>query len=403
MGTWLNLTNGTFKGFTFHYAIPRANGQHGAARQSTKSSQRVQIIRRPGVDGAQTRGWGQNEKVHVCEIHFLGPTYYTDFEKFRKKLEDGQPGLLTLPEFRKAKMCMFHEMDESAQALEANSKVATVTWFEHTPPPKAAGLSLSGIIGTALGPVTAAIGAVTETVGDAASAVTGAISDATSVITDNPIIDGVQSLENSALSVATSATDFVSTLTQTARAEILGAIADAHACFGLIQEAVTAFTGVSATPTAPENLGVDPITFQPIISSTAPVILPPPPNPLALPTVASSVKISANNLDTVDGVTNFASAVSAALSSARDSLVSNTQGRASDAGDAISSALTAFQTLVAAQIGALGSVVILPFTMSLIEVCFYNGIDVANLRVIHKKNSWIDDILVIPGGTQIQL
>jgi GTP:adenosylcobinamide-phosphate guanylyltransferase len=392
MEEWKNLTDGSFKGVQFHVAIARASGgNHGVVREEVATERRLQLVQRPLVDGAAVRDFGRGPEIYTAEICFFGPTYVEDFSAFKAVLNQGTPGVLILPDLPKAVNASFQRMTEIAETGSGMSKTVRVIWVETN-------LQGEEIRKEALS--TAGLSVV-----ESKSAIDQAVSSTLSALNGNPVIAGVKAVE-SGLSQARRLANTVLTLEQGVRHRIIQLEANVKGTLNLVKQATddiaSIFGGKAKPSTVRKDLGTDAVTGQKIADYSDPETAPKAADPLAKPDAAPQIDLPTRNLGSAAGAKLFLSRANAILSSHRDELSGLAQGRVGDVSDAMSSTIQSLQNLSNA-IGSQDVRVIVPFEMSLLEVLFFNGVQLDQLAAVHQKNRSIDDVLLIPKGTVVTL
>lgn len=401
---WKNLTNGSFKGFNFHVALPSGDQIQGISSEEISLERRLQVIKRPLVDGAKVNDYGRDAEQYTAEIHFHGENWLEQFRQFRAVLDQGMPGTLILPTKEEAVQAYFQKMTRTADASGGNHLVVRCTWIEHneqadTGTAQKANLSaakadLDGKIDTALG-----------------------------ILQNNPLLSAVRAME-SGISVARQAANTVLTLTEGVRNRIKQLDANIQGTLSLVKEATdeivsifqsgvnsaainpfandtgSAASGAVATTSA---TGYDPETGQRIADFTEPDVPPPPPSPIAKPAIAPDVSVSTRSLDTDSGIKMFSSSAMAQMKADAAELVDHASGRTDDVSQAVTDVINSLQDVVSTVTLQGATLVVVPLEMSLAEVLFQNGISLDRLMEFYQKNSFLSDPMVVPAGSVITL
>ncbi|MGZ3687129.1 MAG: DNA circularization N-terminal domain-containing protein [Bdellovibrionota bacterium] len=389
---WQNLTNGSFRGIPFHVAIPSRDHQYGVESEEMTLERRLQFIKRPLIDGAPVRDWGQDPETFVAVIEFFGVNHAKTAETFLQALNQGAPGTLILPTAPKAVLAFFWKRSRATSYREGNAIRVTVTWVA------AAEVESAG------NGISTAQDVAAPSIDEAKSALDTDVSNAQSILQNNPFIKAVRGFE-SILSTAKSAVNAVLTLDQGVRSKIVSLQADIASTLALIKagtdEIQAVFSPNKPSASSGGSLGTNTETGETIIDFSEPDVIPAPADPLAPPPVQSTVSISTNNLGSNSGVAIFGSNVAASLSANQSALDVNSSGRTED----VSRSLTAVLNSLAAYISAIGGVAPIEFElltdMSLGEVLFVNSIDLAELRAVQKVNPQVTDPFFIPKGTVV--
>lgn len=407
---WKQITNGTYKGFQFHIASPTRQSGQGAVSIDVQTERRLQLIKRAQVDGAKIRDFGSDPRPITLEIIFFGIGYDKKFDQFEKILNEGTAGTLIIPDRKKAMSAYVHKIGETSDHSSGGSKTIRVTWMEETNKDQSPSTSLLSL-------------PTVPSLDEAASALDSSVDDSLSILQDNPFLTAVRGLE-SGLSTARRAANTVLTLDdavknriQQVAADITGTLALIKSAgstilhlFGLdksklnaaVNKAKSEVGQISAGATS--NIGtVDSETGQRITDFSDPSVLPPAPDPLAKPPIVPNIGVSPKNLQTPAGVQIFAQKAIAAITASRDSIVSDSGGRADDVGGSITTVINAIKSLAAAVATPSLTQVVVPIEMSLMEVMFQNGVDLNSLNDVHNQNTHVVDPLVVPKGTVINL
>jgi hypothetical protein len=401
-GEWKSLTNGSFKGVTFHVAIPKVGEGHGMVSEEIASGRRLQQIKRPGVDGAGIRDFGGEPETYSAELVFFGPTYLDDFNRFKAVLKQGTAGTLILPDVKEAKRAFFESMRETADHSAANCKMVHITWLETN---------------EAGGPVA---NPLRKSLDDSKSALGSALSAASSLLNNNPLIKAVRAAE-SGLSAARSLTNAVFALDAGVRSRILQLQANIQGTLSLVKSASDLIfadthsspsqflspSGASQDPASDKakqiELGVDPETGQKIVDFRSADTAPQTPDPLAKAPLASEVSVNINGIRSPTGINKMGKELSDALKANRDELLAKGGAQVIDVAHGVTAAANALKDFIAQAATPEQRLVIVPREMSLLEVLFQNSITVDQLRNVHQKNPEISDPIVLPAGTVVAL
>jgi prophage DNA circulation protein len=395
---WQNLTNGSFKGVPFHVAIPSRDHQYGIESEEMTLERRLQFIKRPLIDGAPVRDWGSDPETHSAVIEFFGVNHARTAEKFLQTLNEGTPGLLILPTSKKGVLAYFWKRTRTTNVHDGNAIRVTVTWVTATEVQSA---------GT--GKATA-FNVEPVSIDTGKSTLDSDVSNALSVLQNNPFLTAVRTFE-STLSKARSAVNAVLSIEEGVRNKVASLQADLAGTLSLIKSATDEIhsifspSAIAAAKSAISNksLGTNNETGQTVTDFSEPDTIPAQTDPLAPPAVQPSVSIPTNNLNSISGVKNFGDAVVAVLTATRDDLSDNSSGRTEDVIRNLTATLNSFSAYIQAVVGAPPLSFTVPVDMSLGEALFLNGIDLSELRTIHRQNPQVDDPFVVPKGTVLLL
>ena len=95
--------------------------------------------------------------------------------------------------------------------------------------------------------------------------------------------------------------------------------------------------------------------------------------------------------------------IAEALATNRDTLVGDSGGRTEDVSRSVTAVMNSLAEYIAAVVGDAPLSFTVPVDMSLGEAMFLNGIDLANLREVHRANSHVADPFFVAKGTVLSL
>ena len=393
MDDWLELTDGSFKGFVFHVASPTFGlDSHGATDISVKSGRRIHKIQRPFVNGQKTIDLGGKGDDVTVDLIFFGPTYLDRFEEFKKVLNEGSSGKLILPDRREAIQASFESMDETSRSGEGVSKSVRVTWTQDE------------VTATEVA-VGAAEGLIPKGVLDAVSTMSNVVSAAGAVLRNNPVLATIRQFETAVSSVTSTVVTAVA-LGEAVRSRVLTTISNLENSFDTINAAgdqIANFFGGEPDPGGFEAGRVDSETGQPLEDSDADDEVTDQEDPLEAPETEPDTEIEIVSLQTEEGLADFQAQVIALLDDSAESLSSDTDGRTDDVSDSLIEVVNAVRDVVEAASPSEVRLVVTPFELSLAEIMFANEVDLNLLNETLKKNSFINDIHVVPKGSVIRL
>lgn len=392
MDEWFELTDGSYKGFIFHVAVPMSGFNHGATDISVDGSRRIHEIKRPFVDGQRTLDLGANGETINADIVFFGETYLERFEEFKTILNEGTSGTLILPDRRSAIKATFSKITETSRAGESASKTVRVTWVqdEITQDDTASG---------------AVEGKIPKSVIDAVNNVQNKVQSAVDTVNNNVILSTVRQFDQVVSTGVSSVVTAVS-LGTTVRNRILVSVSNLENAFTSIVGAavqIGALFGVSQSGSGFETGQVDPDTGQPIEDAAADDDVTEADDQLAAPETEPTEEIDIISLETAEGLEQFENDTIELLESISESLASDTDGRTDDVTNSITEVKNAVREMVDAASPDDDRLILTPFELSLAEIIFENDGDVNQLNEIYKKNSFIEDIHAVPKGSVIRL
>lgn len=395
---WANLTNGSFKGVPFHAAIPSRDRQYGIESEEMTIERRLQFIKRPLVDGAPVRDWGADPEVYVAVIEFFGVNHAKTAEAFLQTLNEGTPGQLILPTQAKAVLAYFWKRTRATHHNDGNSIKVTVTWVAAT---EVDALGTGKASGSTLTP---------PSIDQAKSSLDADVSNALGILQDNPFLTAVRTFEGG-LSKVRSVVNGVLTLEEGVRNRIAAVEANIKATLALVKSATDQIhalfspsaSAAAKTTSSSTSLGTDKETGQTVIDVSEPDTLPPAADPLAAPEVAATIDVGTSNLGSGSGVIAFGDAIADSLSADRDEVTSSSAGRTEDVARALTTVLNSLAAYIQSVSPTAPLTYTIPYDMSLGEAMFLNGIDLSQMRTIHKANSHVLDPFVVPKGTVLVL
>jgi len=402
-GTGRIFTDGSFKGYTFHVSVPNVDTPHGVMGLEKVNERRLQIIDRPLYDGSDVKDFGRRAEKFTAEICFFGPNYLNEFQQFYNKCNEGSAGKLILPDLSRAVLAMYGGMTQKSSAQDGESITVSAFWYDATA--KASPISKSTILSAA---------DLQSSEANAAGARgKNALQDAFSAINNNSFVQTVLKAPLTARAISNTLASFVNyptTLKIAAlrdvgilQASITSAIASIDVIVGFIVGKNQTASSASAQNTSATAATVDPVTGQTTADFNTPVDKPKIADPLDAPSLVPAVNVPVPTVDSFAGAQSALADIISNLKGTADSLQANTQGRTADILAAIVTANGILTDLYkVAQPGTL-SPYMLPYTMSLVEVLFINGMTADQVDSVFYNNAFIDDILAIPAGTVVYL
>lgn len=399
------FTDGTFKGYRFHVAVPTKDQPHGVNSIEKSSERKLQIIKRPLRDGADINDFGRDARTFSAEVEFHGPNYLNEFASFEAICNEGTAGKLILPDQPKAVLAMFQKMSVRSSAQNGESLLVGVSWIE-------AGSTPSKLLAEALAAQTADQVAAAN---DATSRLEAAVSNAQDVIKNNVFMKGVQSAYGK-LSQARSTINAALKASNTQRKAILDSVGSIQSTLGLansIGDRVLSFVSkksagrAAAAPTAAgsslASQSIDAQTGQQVADFAEPDTVALAADPLAKPSVVPEVQKEIPAIQTGAGAELAVTKVAEALATDAETLAQLSGGRTDDISRAITKVRLCLVDLAATVKPAKLNPYLLQVELSLAEVLFFNGISVDRVQEIYEKNTHIEDVLAIPAGTVIYL
>lgn len=392
---WKYLTDGSFKGYTFHVAVPDLKRMHGAANIEVATERRLQKIHRPMRDGARVQDFGQSARSFSAEIVFFGPNYQYEIQEFKKVISDGLPGVLTLPDQPQSVIAFFEKMTESSSYSGGNSKTFRVSWVEHTE--EATDLP-SGTGQRTLG-----------SAGVIKSQIIEQVDTSLSLLQSNPFLTAIRTFD-ATLSAARSLSNAVTTLDAGVRNRINQLQTDMTETLSAVKGALSVIDSLgSGKKSAPvSSNATDAETGERIVdfsshatspSSGSSVVPQSSLNPTPKPAVSYDTSAIVSN----SKAEQFVSGAVKDLKSQTSGMMTGSSGRTNDVDGSVRTLVLLLGDYVKALKLTSETYVQVPYTMSLMEVLFLNNVDLSKLSEVLSKNTFIDDPLVVAAGSVVKL
>lgn len=404
MADW-RITDGVYKDFTFHVAVPKATTPIGITDQEITTERRLQVSERPLVDAADVEDFGRKSRIFTATIVFFGADYQEQLKAFEAKLNDGKSGTLILPDLDEAVLAKFQRSSRRTNSTDGDTTVMQVTWIEDrqtvvsataTTPTQVAASAASAAIQS--GNLAQAI----PTIQDQAAKVTGGADSALSSLSNNPFLKALNAAE-SAVTNARVTINSVLNIPRNFRQQIISTVRRVQEEINGLKAAINGITDLTtllelgltqASPTR-YNTGLGAVDFRAVdIPSTSvvggnnqvvttPVLTTPiksfPEAEQILRAAIDAINISSQDLESQTGgsTSDFSSESVALINHTKDLLQ-------------IIEAKATVKVLTESQ-------------STLLEVCFRNGLDVSEVDRVYRLNTQLDDILDIPRFTVINL
>jgi|TARA_Y100000034_G_C6910517_1_gene424645 hypothetical protein len=390
---WKEITDGLYKGYRFHISNPIKGGQvHGVSSIQQKVGRRIQQIQRPFVDGGRVKDLAREQGIYTVSIIFFGDNYLRELESFEAILNEGTSGTLILPDEPRAIQASFKSMDKSSGVGESGSKTIQVTWVEDS--------------FDAFQARGAAQGYIPKSITEAASSLTKFVARAKDVINNNQVIGTIRQIESitgdasNAFISAVGLTDQVRGRALTTVANLTGALDGAIDA----QERLLELFGVSDEPASGfSGTAVDPESGNPVSDGLADDDVATFEDPIDEPDVEPDQSVDITSLETRDGLNAFQASVIGLLDKSTETLSVDTKGRVDDIKRSLVPVKNAIRDLVRAANPNEARRVQTPSDLSLAEILFFNDVGLENLEDVYERNQSIDDILLVPKGTVVEL
>jgi prophage DNA circulation protein len=404
-----NVTDAVFKDVRFHVAIPSTsaafvNNNYGIMSQDVSTERRLQISERSLVDGADVEDFGQKPRMFSAEVIFFGRNYNESLKLFQAALNDGKSGVLILPDLDEAVYAKFQKSTRKTSAADGSSTILSVSWVEDR---AKKGTDLSNGLRSQLearnalqkNDVTTALPPVVDL---CATIITYA-NDVKDKIAANPLGKALTDAEN-AVTKATSAINSVLSIPKVLRQSILSTLSRVNSEVSNLQASVQGVLNISSLLDLSLNQGsptrinsqvglVDylapAISVTTLVTGTAKVV----------PAVVPPTPAYQNLQDAVSPLKDLV----ASLLAKNNALETKTTGQTADISSSIVPLLNSVKDLIAILDTSSTKTVMTTTQTSLLEVCFNNGLGVADVNKVYLNNTQLTDILDIPPFSVILL
>lgn len=390
---WKNLTDGSFKGFTFSVALPQKARAHGMVSQQIVHERKLQVVDQPLVDGSGTNDFGRKGRVISAQLVFHGNNLDKDLKSFLDLCNEGTPGILNLPDEPVAINASFQRATVKSEVGQANSKSVEVTWIESD---QVAPAHFGSTVGSGF----------KKSIPEQAAISKSLLGDVISAVNSNPVLAAIRKAETG-LSTIRSAVNAVTSLAEGVRNRIAQIDGEIRGTLAQITDAIDDISkllgGSSSAQQVTFSSSVDVITGQVTADFNDPDEVTPAPNPLVNDQNPATRPVTLTSITSPDSAIIALNALAAQITSNRDELVGDTSGRTNDVYKALTSALATIQDMKASILTESKTLVVVPFELSLLEICFFNGLTVDDVDTVYKSNRHITDPLVVAAGTVIAI
>jgi prophage DNA circulation protein len=389
---WDSLTDGFFKGFQFHTPVPSKDKQFGVSSQKTEKERRLQLIRYPRVNGGKVNDFGANQDVVTLEVVFFGADYLTKYNQFLKVCNDGEPGILVVPVREKALVAYFQKASEVVEVGSGKTIKVTFTFVEDTTidpielQPPGASLSVNTL--------------------EKASELSKKVAEAKKKLSANSFVSAMRSGE-AGLSTIRRYSSAALSIDQNIRNRFNSITSNISGTLDLLTDALNLFMKPKAAQSLAQNI-IDLETGQQVVPFNAVETQSTVADPLTPPTETTITsddvpQITKNNLSSNAGVEVFSDKVTSLLKDQREQATQIGGGRIDDVSKALTQVIVSLQDFKASVAKKKGSPVVVPAQLSIMEVMFYNSVDLSKMNDVIRNNYHLDDVLVIPSGSVVYL
>lgn len=391
---WKNLTDGSFKGFRFHTSKPKKGGDvHGISSQKTTKARRLQIVKKPRVDGGGINDFGADPDTIEVDIIFFGADYLKKYEEFLSLCSDGKPGILVVPVRSRAVVAYFQQVTETTEVGSGGTIRASVSFVEDT----------------TIDPVeleTASTSVVPNSL-QKASALSEKLDAAKKILNSNPLIDAVRFAE-SGISTVRRYANTVIQLDQNIRNRITSVTNEINGTIDLVKGAVSIFKKDKVPSTANTGNLIDPETGQEVVpfdqvdepTEADDILDQPDPTPI---TSENTPELSDSNLVSNAGIEVFTTKASELVKAQREEMALLGGGKTDDISKSLTQVIIALDDFRASIATKAGTPVLVPNDLSIVEIMFHNGIDLNDLSRVISNNRHVSDPLAVDAGTVVYL
>jgi|GEM_PF-4504902 len=390
---WDKLTDGYFKGYRFHVAVPNKDHRHGIVSSKIEIERRLQVIEFRDFKGGKINDLEQKVVPITVDIIFHGPSYQAEYEEFKKICSEGTPGILTVPTEEKSFVVYLQKLSVSDAVGESSTKKVSATFLEDTtidannlpnqnPPPKEYNVT------------------------EERNAILGAIGDVKKSIEESEFLSAVKSFE-SGLSTVRRYSNAVLAIESGIKARIVDLTTNLQGTLTLALMATSVITdnllGIDASDDSGKNVGtqIDPETGNEI------VLLDDPNEQDDEEEVSEIVEVE--NPQVKSAVSSIGKDTESSAELALDSIIVDLKKKS----DGLSETTGAnFEDIRQNLLGIVSSLEVLrsnsaikpvrallvPYSISIFEAFLHNEINLSELRRVIRLNFHIDDPLVIPQG-----
>ncbi len=389
---WKKLTDGYFKGYRFHVAVPSGSTGHGITSSKIEIERRLHIVEFRNFKGGKINDLDQKVVPITVEIVFHGPNYQSEYEEFKRICSEGTAGILTLPTEEKSYVAYIQKLSVSDAVGESSTKKVTATFLEDTtidannlPNPN---IQLSEY-----------------NVAEERNNLLDSIQATKKDINDNEFLSAVKIFE-SGLSGVRRFSNAVLILDSAAKSRIADLTSNLQGTLSLASTAVSVVTdnllGIDESDDSGEELGtqVDPETGNTI------VLLDDPNEQSEEETVEIEEVKNAEIESTVSSIGKGTEssaelaldAIIKDLKEKSESLSGSTGSNFEDIRQNLLSIVSSLENLRSNSASKPTRALLVPYSVSIFEAFLHNSIDLSEIRRVARLNYHIEDLLVIPQG-----
>ena len=396
------ITDASFKGLTFHVAVPAKNSPFGVMSQEIVNERRLQISEKPLIDGAEVEDFGRKPRMFSAEVIFFGDNYLELLRAFEAKLNEGSSGTLILPDLDEAVVAKYQKHTRKSSAQDGNSTLLSVSWVEDKTVRTAASLFTPDPLNIST------VNGKTEDekkdeVNHKADLVKDAVAATRNLLENNSYLQKITDAQN-AVSSQQQTVSSIANLPGDTKNLILGTVSRFKNETDSLQSAMNGLRSYNdilknneadGSPTR-YNTGLGLADFVSIGVATTTVVS-------GSAKVVNAVKLPEVVIQSYTDASSKLKASLAVVKSVQATLQKNTKGATDDIVTANIILINSIQDLIKTLDDKSSKQILTESPTSLIELCFRNGLKVKDVNRVHLLNTQIDDILDIPRYTVVNL
>jgi prophage DNA circulation protein len=390
------ISDGSFKGFSFHTAKPNKNVNFGAISQDVTVERRIQITERALLDGADVEDFGKKARTFSVDVLFFGGDYQDRVDAFDKVLNEGTTGKLILPDLSEAVFAKFTKYGRKTTSTDGGVTVLNVNFIEDRTTKSSVGINVDNL---KLADAQLEKGSTPQ---DIASKSNLNASDLLNKVRNNEYLKKIENQRTAINSVSATINQQVSAIKQTiftvteARSALALSVSNLKAS---INAALSFLDSLKPTNTSSGSAALTAYTSDLVAADfTESTSL------VKTQTVTDEPEPTFNKdfsstADTIKGLT----AALNDLVASNASLESATNGKTKDVSAANVSLINSVRELIDSIDSQSATSYLTQADTSLLEVMFRNGLTVDQVQRIYKLNTHIVDPFNIPALTVVYL
>ena len=399
MASW-KITDGSYKGLTFHLAVPDRSQAYGVMSQDVTNERRIQVSEKALLDGADLQDFGRKAKVFTAEVIFYGGDYRSQLKTFEDLLDEPSTGTLILPDHAAVK-AKYIKHTRKSSANEGDTTVLSVTWMEDHTSATPSPISRADQEAQEANIAQTEYGAAK--VEDKAQGLLALSKKGQELLANNPVLTKI----NQSLASATAQRVSINSVTNLTRDAVALVNTTAKQTFSTLDSLAAATNGLlHVTELLKFDLeSPNPTRFNTalgLVDFTAPAVG-------TTTTVSGAEKVVKAPPPTLSTVTSYEDAavqmkkMAADLAVKKNVLEKSTQGSTKDFSVTAVAIINQINDIVAL-VGKKSTKQVLTTTQtSMLEVCFEHGVPTKDIGRVFQLNLALTDTLDIPPLTVVNL